>query len=93
MEVFLWVLGIHLAELLAVGIFLLVRKNNILERAVIDQQQYIDSMSIIISNSEEKLKEFDINGALQSDDEVGVFFKNLKEIQSIISEFNSYRKK
>jgi hypothetical protein len=93
MEVLLWVIGIHLAELLAIGIFLLVRKNNILEKAIVEQQQYIDSMSIIISNSEEKLKEFDMNGALESDDEVGVFFKNLKEIQSIISEFNSYRKR
>jgi hypothetical protein len=93
MEVVLWVVGIHVVELLGVGVFLLIRKNSILEKVVIEQQEFINSMSIIVNNSDEKLKELEISGAFQTDDEVGFFFKNLKEIQSIISEFNSYRKK
>jgi hypothetical protein len=93
MEVVLWVVGIHVVELLGIGVYLLIRKNSILEKVVVEQQEFIDSMSIIINNSDEKLKELEISGALQADDEVGFFFKNLKEIQNIISEFNSYRKK
>jgi hypothetical protein len=84
-----WILGIHLTELVAVGIFLLVRRNNTLEKAVIQQQQYLDAISIIIQNSQQKLDELDEMGAFRSDDEVGTFFKNLKEIQDILNEFNT----
>ena len=45
-----WLIGIHVAELIAVGIFLLIRRNNVLEKAVTQQQQYLDAISIIIQN-------------------------------------------
>ena len=87
----LWLVGIHVVEIVAIGIFLLIRRNNTLEKAVNDQQQYIDAISIIIANSDAKLKELDIMGAFQADDEVGAFFTNLKEIQDILNEFNNRR--
>jgi hypothetical protein len=87
----LWILGIHLAEIAVIGIFLLVRRNSALEKAVNDQQQYIDAISIIIANSDAKLKELDVMGAFQADDEVGNFFTNLKEIQDTLNEFNNRR--
>jgi hypothetical protein len=87
----LWILGIHLAEIAVIGIFLLVRRNSALEKAVNDQQQYIDAISIIIANSDAKLKELDVMGAFQADDEVGTFFTNLKEIQDTLNEFNNRR--
>ena len=87
----LWLIGIHVIELIAVGIFFLVRRNNALEKAVNDQQQYIDAISIIIANSDAKLKELDVIGAFQTDDEVGTFFTNLKEIQDMLNEFNNRR--
>ena len=85
----IWLIGIHVAELIAIGIFLLVRRNNALEKAVVDQQQYLDAISIIIQNSQQKLEELDVMGAFKSDDEVGTFFKNLKEIQDVLNEFNT----
>jgi hypothetical protein len=85
----LWIVGIHVVEIAAIGIFLLVRRNSALEKAVKEQQQYLDAISIIIANSNEKLKELDIMGAFQADDEVGTFFTNLKEIQTILNEFNN----
>jgi hypothetical protein len=85
----IWLIGIHVVELIAVGIFLLIRRNNALEKAVIQQQQYLDAISIIIQNSQEKLEELDVMGAFKSDDEVGTFFKNLKEIQDVLNEFNN----
>jgi hypothetical protein len=36
-----------------------------------------------------RLRELDTMGAFESDDEVGTFFKNLREIQTSISQFNN----
>lgn len=87
----LWLIGIHVVEIIAIGVFFLVRRNLALEKAVEQQRQYIDAISIIINNSNEKLKELDTLGAFQTDDEVGTFFQNLREIQTIINDFNNYK--
>jgi len=87
----LWLILIHVIEIAIIGIVLLIRRNNALEKAVLQQREYIDAISIIVNNSDEKLRELDTLGAFQTDDEVGTFFRNLREIQTIISEFNSSR--
>jgi hypothetical protein len=89
MMIALWVVIIHLIELAIIGSVLLIRRNNVLEKTVAKQQDYIDAISIIIANSDAKLKELDTLGAFEADDEVGTFFRNLKEIQEIISDFNN----
>ena len=89
MTTWLWVVVIHLIELVTIGIFFLIRRNNALEKAVIDQQQYIDAISIVISDGDRRLKELDTMGAFKADDEVGTFFQNLREIQTNISQFNN----
>ena len=89
--VWTWVIGIHAIELIAVGLFFLVRRNNVLEKAVIQQQQHLDAISIIIQNSQQKLEELDSMGAFKSDDEVGTFFRNLKEMQDLLNEFNTMK--
>ena len=88
----LTLLIIHVVEIAAIGVFLLVRRNNALESAVARQQEYINAISIIVANSDDKLKELDIQGAFEADDEVGTLFNNLREIQNILSEFNSSNK-
>ena len=87
----LTVLIIHIVELAIIGGVLLIRRNAALEKAVVEQRQYIDAISIIVANSDAKLRELDIQGAFEADDEVGTFFNNLKEIQTIISDFNNSR--
>jgi len=87
----LTILIIHLIEVAIIGGVLLVRRNSALEKAVNEQRQYIDAISIIVANSDAKLRELDIQGAFEADDEVGTFFNNLKEIQTIISDFNNSR--
>jgi hypothetical protein len=89
--VWIWVVGIHAIELIAVGLFLLIRRNNALEKAVTQQQQHLDAISIIIQNSQQKLEELDSMGAFKSDDEVGTFFRNLKEMQDLLNEFNTMK--
>ena len=82
---------VHIIELAIIGGILLIRRNAALEKAVVEQRQYIDAISIIVANSDAKLRELDIQGAFEADDEVGAFFNNLKEIQTIISDFNNSR--
>ena len=89
MIIVLWVILIHLIELALIGGYLLIRKNNKLESIVSEQQNYIDAVSIIINDSNETIKQLDNRGAFESDDEVGTFFKNIKEIQDILNQFNS----
>jgi hypothetical protein len=88
----LTLLIIHVVEIVIIGGILLVRRNNALEKAVSSQREYIDAISIIVANSNAKLKELDIQGAFEADDEVGTFFNNLREIQNIISDFNASQK-
>jgi poly(A) polymerase Pap1 len=54
-----------------------------------EQQQYIDAISIVISDSSNTIKELDSKGAFEADDEVGTFFRNLKEIQNVLDQFNN----
>ena len=88
----LTLLIVHIIELAIIGGYLLIRRNTALEKAVVEQRQFIDAIGIIIANSDAKLKELDIQGAFEADDEVGTFFNNLKEIQTIISDFNNSQK-
>lgn len=88
METFLWVILIHVIELVLIAGYLLISKNNKLEKALISQQQYIDAISIIIEDSNTTIQELDNRGAFEADDEVGTFFKNIKEIQTVLNQFN-----
>jgi len=88
MSIVIWVIVIHLIEIALIGGYLLIRKNNQLEKVIADQQQYIDAISIIINDSSETIKQLDNRGAFESDDEVGTFFRNIKEIQNVLDQFN-----
>jgi hypothetical protein len=89
MEILLWVILIHVIELVLIAGYLLISKNNKLEKALVNQQQYIDAISIIIEDSNNTIQELDNRGAFEADDEVGTFFKNIKEIQTVLNQFNT----
>ena len=89
MNIVMWVIIVHLIEVIGIAGYLLVKKNNKLERAVAEQQNYIDAISIIIQDSDNTIKELDARGALEADDEVGTFFRNLKGIQDVLNQFNT----
>jgi Na+-transporting NADH:ubiquinone oxidoreductase subunit NqrC len=89
MQIVLWVVLIHFIEVILVAGYLLVSKNTKLEKALVDQQQYIDAISIVINDSNNIIQELDNRGAFESDDEVGTFFRSLKEIQTILNQFNN----
>jgi hypothetical protein len=85
----LWVVIIHVIELIAIGGYLLISKNNKLEKALVEQQQYIDAISVVISDADETIQQLDVRGAFEADDEVGTFFKALKDIQSLLNQFKN----
>lgn len=66
----------------------LLRKLEKLEDTVQDQQRYVENISNVIEDSNKRLREVDDKGHFSADDEVGFFFENLKQIQSIL---DSYR--
>ena len=85
------VLSIILVILLTVlGYFTwnLLRKVEKYEDIAQYQQNYIENISTVIGESSKRLREVDGKGTFESDDEVGFFFKGLKEMQMILDEFN-----
>jgi hypothetical protein len=80
---------IHIAEIIAILAYILIKKVRNLEAVVLEQQQYMDTISIVIGQADERMKELDASGMFQSDDEVGFFFENIKEIQSVLNDFNN----
>ena len=86
MEILLWVVGIHLCELLALGGYLIISKNKKLEGALSSQQQHIDTLSIIISRLSDSLKEINSKMWVEWDEELQAVFQEIKEIQSILEE-------
>ena len=65
----------------------LLKKNETSEDIVVGYLTYLDQISRVIEISDEKLKKIDIKGSFASDDEVGFFFKQIKQIQDILNEF------
>lgn len=66
----------------------LLRKNEKQEDILLGYLKYLDNISRVIEVSEEKMKQIDIKGSFEGDDEVGFFFKSIKQIQEILNDFN-----
>ena len=66
----------------------LLRKNEKQEDILLGYLKYLDNISRVIEITDEKLKKIDDKGSFEGDDEIGFFFKNIKEIQKILNDFN-----
>tara|TARA_R110001592_G_scaffold24507_4_gene94367 strand:- start:205 stop:480 length:276 start_codon:yes stop_codon:yes gene_type:complete len=66
----------------------LLRKNEKQEDILLGYLTYLDNISRLIEVSDEKIKTTDIKGSFEGDDEVGHFFKTIKDIQAILNDFN-----
>ena len=67
----------------------LLLKNEKLEDIIISQNEFISKISQTINQSEERLKEIDQKGIFESDDEIGWFFKEIKNISSQLSQYKN----
>ena len=66
----------------------LLLKNEKQEDILLGYLKYLDNISRVIEVSDEKIKKLDIKGSFESDDEIGFFFKTIKQIQDILNDFN-----
>ena len=66
----------------------LLRKVEKLEDMLANLGSYVSDVTELIVKSQERIEEIDKNGTFASDDEVGFFFENLKEIQNILNSAN-----
>jgi hypothetical protein len=66
----------------------LLRKNEKQEDIVAGYLVYLDNLSRTIEVSDKKLKELDRGGVFEKDDEVGVIFQSILQIQEILNDFN-----
>lgn len=67
----------------------MLRKNEKLEDMNIAQDNYIQQISTIMSESNKKIKEIDSKQIFQSDDEIGWFFQGLKKSKNILTTITS----
>jgi hypothetical protein len=81
-------LGVLIFGALLYIIWNLMKKNERLEDMNGQQNTYIQNVSTLMSESNRKLKEIDSKQIFESDDEIGWFFKGIKEIQELINEYN-----
>ena len=67
--------------------FNLLKKNERQEDILAGYMEYLSRISGIIELSDKKLKEVDRKGSFESDDKVGFFFQEIKQIQETLNAF------
>ena len=65
----------------------LLKKNEKCEDVIKSYENYMINLSNTIEFSNKKLKEVDIKGTFDSDDEIGFFFKTLQFLQEQLNNF------
>jgi CHASE3 domain sensor protein len=85
MQIVLWVILVHVIELAGIAFYLLIRKNQKLEQIVLNQQQTIDTISILTSKMDDSFKQLDGRIWVGEDEDLKTMFDELKEVQSILS--------
>ena len=67
--------------------FNLLRKNELQEEILLSYLDYLNKISGIIDFSDQKIKEIDSKETFKSDDEIGFFFEQVKQIQDVLNQF------
>ena len=69
-----------------------MKKAEKLESMISVQEKYIMDFYDLVKQSEAKIKEIDDKQLFQSDDEIGFFFTNIKNIQEALSDYIKFVK-
>ena len=65
----------------------LLKKVELYEDIIEDQTKYLQNLDTFIEDSDKYLKKLDERGVFQSDDEIGFFFEQLKEVQEELDRY------
>ena len=76
-----------LVVILGYTTFNLLRKNELQEEILLSYLDYLNKISGIIDFSDQKIKEIDAKETFKSDDEIGFFFEQVKQIQDVLNQF------
>ena len=87
MEIVILVIALIIFGVLGYIIFNLNRKVVKQEEIINYQVGYLRNVAYLINESKIYVEQLDEKGAFRSDDEVGVFFNFMKEIQETINEY------
>ena len=87
MEIVILVIALIIFGILGYVIFNLNRKVVKQEEIINYQVGYLRNVAYLINESKIYVEQLDEKGAFRSDDEVGVFFNFMKEIQETINEY------
>ena len=68
--------------------FNLLRKNEKQEDILTGYMTYLNKISDYIEITDQRLKELDARETFKSDDEIGFFFEQVKNIQQVLNSFN-----
>jgi len=77
-----------LVILLGYTTYNLLKKSEKAEDLIVAYEKYVDNLGNILSKASTKLKEIDSKGLFDSDDEIGWFFKYVKDMQEDLNNFN-----
>ena len=77
-----------LVVILGYTTFNLLRKNEKQEDILAGYMTYLNKLSDYIEITDKRLKELDAKETFKSDDEIGFFFEQIKNIQSVLNSFN-----
>jgi predicted PurR-regulated permease PerM len=81
---------------LIIAVTNLLKKVEKYEDITVDQTEYLQSISDLIKDSQKHLESLDERGVFQSDDEVGYFFEQMKNVQKELTRYmlpDNYGKK
>ena len=62
-----------------------LKQLEVYEQYVIQYRVTFKKIESIVKQGEKRIKELDVTGAFESDDEIGFFFKQVKDIQEILT--------
>ena len=85
METILWVVLIHLVELVMLGGYLLIRKNKKLEQLAFNQQEQLNAISFLIGKMDESFQQLSGRVWVGEDEDIQTIFNEMKEIQDALS--------
>ena len=88
LEIIIYILGAVVVVLGYTTINLLI-KNEKAEDIIVSQREFIENFQSSIEESDKKLQELDTRGSFSSDDEIGWFFNEIKELQNALSRYKA----
>ena len=80
---------IVLVVILGFTTYNLLIKNEKAEDIILSQNKFINELNKTINYTNHKLTQIDYKGSFEADDEIGFFFKEVKQLQEKLNEFTN----